>query len=261
MPLVDSHCHLDCLDPASLEGGLAAVLNSARLQDVAWMLCVSIDLERWPAMMDLIRGESSVYASVGVHPNHREGHDPSVDELVTLAQDPQIVAIGETGLDYYRQSGDVEWQQARFRRHIRAARESGKPLIIHCREAREDVLRLLREERADEIGGVMHCFSEDADTALRAVELGFYISFSGIITFRNAAPLRDVALRVPAERLLVETDAPYLAPVPYRGRPNVPAHVRHVAECVAQLRQQSYEELAAQTTANFFRLFSSARAG
>jgi TatD DNase family protein len=195
-----------------------------------------------------------------VHPDHQDCREPEVDELVDLARDARIVAIGETGLDYYRLTGDMTWQQERFRRHIRAARASDKPLIIHTRSASADTLRIMREEGAGEAGGVMHCFTEDWDTAHAALDMGFYISFSGILTFKSADALREVAIRVPEDRLLVETDSPYLAPVPFRGKVNEPAHVRHVAARLAELRGCSLEEIGAITTRNFFTLFRAARA-
>jgi TatD DNase family protein len=223
------------------------------------MLCVSVTLETFPEIRALAHEHPQVFASVGVHPNEREGHEPSVEELTRLAGDDRVVAIGETGLDYYRSQGDMAWQQERFRRHIRAAKESGKPLIIHTREAAEDTLRIMREEGAADIGGVMHCFTESADVAREALDLDFYISFSGIVTFRNAEALREVAKLVPQDRLLVETDAPYLAPVPYRGKTNEPAFVRQVAECLAAVRQTSPDDMAELTTRNFFTLFRAAR--
>lgn len=260
MMLVDSHCHLDILDLSRHDGRVEQVLLAARDASVEHFLCVCISMENRQDVLALAERFPYVSASVGVHPNHGEGAEPSEDELVRYAQPPQVVAIGETGLDYYRSSGDVEWQRERFRRHIRAARRTGKPLIIHSRAAREDTIAILREEGADAAGGVMHCFAEDWDTARRAMDLGFYISFSGIITFRNAEELRQVARRVPVERLLVETDAPYLAPVPYRGKPNQPAYVAHVAETLAGIRSMDLMQLAEQTTGNFFRLFPGAAA-
>ena len=223
------------------------------------MLCVSVTLEKFPEVLALAHTYPHIFASVGVHPDEQQGRDPSVEELVRLADDPRVVAIGETGLDYFRIKGDMTWQQERFRRHIRAARATGKPLIIHTREAAADTIRILREEGAESVGGVMHCFTESWETAQAALDLGFYISFSGIVTFRNAEPLRDVARKVPSERLLVETDAPYLAPMPHRGKTNEPAFVRHVAEQLASLRNVSLEELAATTTGNFFSLFRMAQ--
>ncbi|BAU48423.1 DNAase [Sulfurifustis variabilis] len=255
--LVDSHCHLD-FDP--LGADVPSVLARARENGVGHMICVSVTLERLPGIIDIARAHPRVYASVGVHPNEREGRDPTVEELIGLAEDPRVVAIGETGLDYYRSEGDLAWQHERFRRHIRAARASRKPLIIHTREAADDTLRIMAEEGAGEIGGVMHCFTESREVARRALDLGFYISFSGIVTFRNAETLRAVAREVPADRLLVETDAPYLAPVPYRGKTNEPAYVRHVAECLADVRGTDLDEFARQTTRNFFALFRAVRA-
>jgi len=255
-PLVDSHCHLN-FEP--LNAGLEDVLQRARDNGVGHMLCVSVTLETFPEIRALAHEHPQVFASVGVHPNERDGHEPSVEELTRLAGDDRVVAIGETGLDYYRSQGDMAWQQERFRRHIRAAKESGKPLIVHTREAAEDTLRIMREEGAADIGGVMHCFTESADVARQALDLDFYISFSGIVTFRNAEALREVAKLVPQDRLLVETDAPYLAPVPYRGKTNEPAFVRQVAECLAAVRQTSPDDMAELTTRNFFTLFRAAQ--
>jgi TatD DNase family protein len=219
------------------------------------MLCVSVTLETFPEIRALAHGHPHVFASAGVHPNETEGREPTVDDLVGLAKDERVVAIGETGLDYYRSHGEMAWQQERFRRHIRAAIQSGKPLIIHTREAADDTLRIMREERAADIGGVMHCFTESWEVARAALDLNFHISFSGIITFRNAEALREVARQVPEDRLLIETDAPYLAPVPFRGKTNEPAFVRHVAECVANVRQSDMDSIADVTTRNFFSLF------
>ena len=254
--LVDSHCHIN-FDPLAAQ--VADVLKNAAQQGVGHMLCVAVNLEAFPEVRALAHAHANVFASVGVHPNERDGRDPSVEELLVLAQDPRVVAIGETGLDYYRSEGDLTWQQERFRRHIAAAKASGRPLIIHTREAAADTLAILRAEGAQDIGGVMHCFSEDWAAAQAALDLNFYISFSGIVTFKSAAALREVARRVPADRLLVETDAPYLAPVPHRGKTNEPAYVRHVAQCLAELRGVSLDELAAQTTDNFFKLFNRAQ--
>jgi TatD DNase family protein len=254
--LVDSHCHLN-FDP--LHADIPQVLERARENGVGHMLCVSVTLEKYPEIAKLAHAHDQISASVGVHPNEREGREPSAEELVTLAADNRVVAIGETGLDYYRSHGEMGWQQQRFREHIRAARTCGKPLIIHTREAAADTLRIMQEERASEIGGVMHCFTETLEVAKAALDLNFYVSFSGIVTFANAIALREVAKAVPADRLLVETDAPYLAPVPFRGKTNEPAYVRHVAERLAELRQVPFEILAEQTTNNFFSLFSHAR--
>ena len=257
--LVDSHCHLDRLDLTPYDGQLGKALQAAADQGVGHMLCVCIDLEHFADVLQPAKMFDNVSASVGVHPNENEGREPSVDELVKLAADEQVVAIGETGLDYFRSEGDLEWQRACFRTHIAAARQTGKPLIIHMRDAAEDTLRILQEEKADEIGGVMHCFTEDRAIARRALDLNFMISFSGIVTFNSAQELKEVAKMVPADRMLVETDSPYLAPVPFRGKSNQPAYVRQVAEHVAELRQTTQDEIASQTTANYFSLFGKGR--
>ncbi len=256
LDLVDSHCHVN-FEP--LRNDLAAVLQRARDNGVSHMLCVGVTLEDLPQVLELAHQYSHIFASVGVHPNEQQGREPEVGELTALADDPRVVAIGETGLDYFRSQGDLGWQQQRFRRHIRAARECGKPLIVHMRDAAEDTLRIMQEEGASGVGGVMHCFTGTWDVAVRAVELNFHVSFSGIVTFKNAEALRAVAARLPAERLLVETDSPYLAPVPHRGKTNEPAFVRHVAEQVAQLRGVELAELARLTTDNFFSLFTGAQ--
>ena len=253
--LVDSHCHIDRLDLTHFDGRIDGVLAAAEAQDVGHFLCVSINMEDYPSMLRIAEQYDQVSASVGVHPNEQGGHDPDVDELVDHARHPGIIAIGETGLDYFRSEGDLDWQRDRFRRHIAAAKQSGKPLIIHSRDAREDTLKILEEESAGEVGGVMHCFTGDWDMAQRAMELNFYISFSGIVTFNSARELQDIAARMPPERYLVETDSPYLAPVPHRGKPNQPAFVRHVAEFIAGLRGVPYEQVAAETTENFRCLF------
>ncbi|MCI0399904.1 MAG: TatD family hydrolase [Gammaproteobacteria bacterium] len=257
--LVDSHCHLPLLDLQDLGGSLDAVLSRAGAQGVGHFLCVSVDLPSFPDVLRLAQTYDRVFASVGVHPNTRSEDEPTVEGLAALALDPAVIAIGETGLDYYRSSGDLNWQRERLRVHIAAARKVRKPLIIHMREAAEDVLGILAEEGAEEVGGVMHCFTGDHDSAHRAMELNFYISFSGIVTFHNASALQAVAQEIPLERLLVETDSPYLAPVPHRGRQNQPAYVREVAEHLAELRDMRFDELAEATTQNFFRLFRSAR--
>ncbi len=248
--LTDSHCHLDRLD-----GDLDEVLSQARDAGVGSFLCVSINMENVQEVINIAHRYPQVFASVGVHPNEQQGREPELEELLALADDPEVIAIGETGLDYFHSKGDLGWQQERFRRHISAAKISGKPLIIHTRDAAEDTLRIMLEERAGEAGGVMHCFTGDWETAARAMEMGFYISFSGIITFNSATELREVARLVPDDRLLVETDSPYLAPVPYRGKPNQPAYVRQVAERLAELRETSLEEIAQTTTGNFRTLF------
>ena len=254
--LVDSHCHLDRLDLAPFGGSIDGVLAAAQEQDIGHFLCVSINLEDYPAMLGIAEAHDQVTASVGLHPNEQGGHDPGISELVEQAAHPKVVAIGETGLDYFRSEGDLEWQRDRFRRHIAAARQSGKPLIVHSRDAKEDTLAVLAEEGAGEVGGVMHCFTGDWDMAQRAMDMNFYISFSGIVTFKSAQELQEIAQKMPADRMLVETDSPYLAPVPHRGKPNYPAYVRHVAEFIADLRNESYEAVAATTTNNFKRLFN-----
>ncbi len=258
--LVDSHCHLPLMQEEKAGFSLQQVLDNAAEAHVSHMLCACIDLDGHPGILEIAAAHPQVFASVGIHPNTETGDEPAAARLAQLAGDEAVVAIGETGLDYFRSEGDLEWQRERFRRHIRAAREVGKPLIIHTREARDDVIRILREEGADAVGGVMHCFVEDWDTAQAAMDLGFYISLSGIVTFRNAGELKEIARRVPLDRLLVETDSPYLAPVPFRGKPNQPAYVRHVAATVAELREMPLDELARATTSNFFHLFAAAKA-
>ncbi len=257
--LIDSHCHLDLMDYEKLGGDPATAVNYAHENGIGHMLCVSVNLEQYPNMLETITDMPKVFASVGVHPNEQEGVDPGVAELVKLAKNDKVIAIGETGLDYFRSDGDLEWQRERFRRHIEAAKQTGKPLIIHTREAKQDTIKVLQKENANEIGGVMHCFAEDWETAQQAMDLGFYISFSGIVTFKSAKTLQEVAQKVPLDRMLVETDSPWLAPVPYRGKTNQPAYVKHVAECIAELRGDSYDTIATATTENFFNLFSSAR--
>lgn len=256
--LIDSHCHLDRLSLKPYEGDFARLMEETRDLGVQHMLCVSIDMESYPKMKALVADYPQVSISVGVHPNEPKRREPQSGELVELAKDPQNVAIGETGLDYFRSEGDLDWQRARFRHHIAAARECGKPLIIHTREAREDTIRIMREEGAAEVGGVMHCFTENWEMAQQALEMGFYVSFSGIVTFNNAGELRDVARRVPLERMLIETDSPYLTPMPHRGKPNEPRYVQHVAERIAEVRGMPVEELVAVTGENFRSLFKPA---
>ncbi|HET7730126.1 MAG TPA: TatD family hydrolase [Usitatibacter sp.] len=255
--LVDSHCHLDFPE---LNAELPAVLSRMSDNGVTHALTISTTLETYPAVRRVAHSHPNLWCSAGVHPDERrDGREATAEELLAMADDPKVVAIGETGLDYFRVEGDTEWQRERFRTHIRAARACGKPLVIHTRAAAEDTLRLMREEGAGEVGGVMHCFTESWDVAQAALEEGFHISISGIVTFKNAAVVKEVATRVPLDRLLVETDSPYLAPVPHRGKSNQPAFVKHVAEEVARLRAISFEEVARATTANFFRLFRHAR--
>jgi TatD DNase family protein len=259
MDLVDSHCHLDQLDLTPYGGELAQALHAAKKQGVSHFLCVCITLDEFPRVLEIANHYPNISASVGLHPNETVASEPTADELSQLAHHDKIVAIGETGLDYYRTSSDVEWQRERFRQHIRAAKNTNNALIIHSRQAKADTLTILREEKAHEIGGVLHCFTEDWEMASAAIDLGFYISFSGIVTFKNATELQDVATRVPLDRILIETDSPYLAPVPFRGKPNEPLYVRHVAEFIANLRGLSVDELAKHTTDNFFTCFKKAK--
>ena len=252
MTLVDSHCHLDFPE---LAADIPAALADMRAHGVSHALCVAVTLEDFPKVRALADAHENLYASVGTHPDYPDHPLVTVDELVRLADHRKVIAIGETGLDYYRLEGDLEWQRERFRTHIRASRVTGKPLIIHTRASAADTIAIMKEERADEVGGVMHCFTESWETAQAALDLGFYISFSGIVTFKSAAALKDVARRVPLDRMLVETDSPYLAPVPYRGRTNRPAWVKYVAEEIARLRDTAFDDVARATTRNFFRLF------
>jgi TatD DNase family protein len=254
---VDSHCHLDFPDLAVREDEVLATMAANR---VTHALCVSVRIEEFPRVRALAERHPGLWASVGVHPDNADCHEPDVAELVALAEHPRVIAIGETGLDYHWHQDAPEWQRTRFRTHIRAARACARPLIIHTRSAAADTLALMREERADEAGGVMHCFTETWEVAQAALDLGFYISFSGIVTFRNAKALKEVAQRVPLDRLLIETDSPYLAPVPHRGKTNEPGWVVHVAEEIARLRNEPLEAIARASTDNFFRLFRHARA-
>lgn len=254
---VDSHCHLDFPD---LAARLPELLDNMRANQVTHALCISVTLEDFPRVLALAEQHPHLYASVGVHPDHEEGEEPTLERLLALSDHPRVVGTGETGLDYYRLNGrdvaDMEWQRERFRTHIRAAKQTGKPLIIHTRSSADDTLRLMREEDARSVGGVMHCFTETWDVARQALDENFHISFSGIVTFKNAVELQETARKVPLERMLIETDSPYLAPVPYRGKTNQPAWVRHVGEFIAELRGIPVERLAEQTTENFFNLFS-----
>lgn len=254
MSLIDSHCHLDRLALEKIGTDLDGVIALAQENGVNQLLCVSINLENFPEVLRISNCYDNVFSSVGVHPSD-DGKEPSVALLVRLANDPKIIAIGETGLDYCYNKGDLEWQRERFRVHIRAAHETGKPLIIHTRDAEADTLAIMREEGADKIGGVMHCFTGSLAMAQQCLDLGFYISLSGIVTFKNADELRQVAKMIPENRMLIETDAPYLTPVPKRGKPNHPALVKHIAEHIAEQRKVPFEQIATATTANFHRLF------
>lgn len=250
---VDSHCHLSFPE---LAGDLPGVLSRMRANRVVAALNVCTTLPEFDIVLPVAEREPDVYASVGVHPDNVDTPEPTVERLAELARHPKVVAIGETGLDYYRLTEPLEWQRERFRVHIRAARAIGKPLIIHTRAASADTIRLMQEEGADQAGGVMHCFTESLEVAQAAMELGFHISFSGIVTFKNARELQEVARAVPLERMLIETDAPYLAPVPFRGKRNEPAFVPNVAHKIAELKTVAVETVAHATTENFFRLFN-----
>ena len=250
---VDSHCHLDFPD---LAADLPNILERMTRQRVSHALVVSINLQNWPRLMSLVELQPQLYASVGVHPDQQDMAEPSVQDLIERAKSPKVVAIGETGLDYYRIPEPLDWQRERFRVHIRAAKDCGLPLIIHTRAASADTLAIMCEEGASAAGGVMHCFTETWEVAQAALELGFYISFSGIVTFKKAQDLQEVARRVPLDRLLIETDSPYLAPVPYRGKMNNPSYVVHVAEKIAELRGLTVDEVAHVTSKNFFNLFN-----
>ena len=223
--------------------------------NVTHAMCISVTYPAWPSVVALAERHANIYATAGVHPDYEDIDEPTVASLLERAQHPKVQAIGETGLDYYRLKGDLEWQRERFRTHVRAARECGKPLVIHTRSASEDTLRIMREERADEVGGVMHCFTETWDVASASIDMGFHISFSGIVSFKTAVDLREVAKKVPLDRMLIETDSPYLAPVPYRGRRNEPSYVPHVAAAIAAVRETDAETIGRVTGQNFFSLF------
>ena len=254
---IDSHCHINFPE---LAARMPEILAKMEENKVTHALCVSVDLPDFPQVLALAEQYPHIYASVGVHPDYEDTPEPSVEQLVQLANHPKILAIGETGLDYYRLEGDLEWQRERFRVHIRASRETRKPLIIHTRSASADTLRIMEEEGAGTdkggVAGVMHCFTESLEVAQAALAMGFYISFSGIVTFKSAKELQAVAREVPLERMLIETDSPYLAPVPFRGRMNEPGYVRHVAEYIATLKDVPLEQVARQTSDNFRTLFN-----
>jgi len=253
---VDSHCHVDFEDLAAQGDTLFDRMREAQ---VSHAVCIGVSLENFPRVLRLAESHKNLFATVGVHPEHTEGEDPSAERLQLLANHPKVIAIGETGLDYHWHKDRPEWQRERFRNHIRAARACGKPLVIHTRESSEDVLRLLKEEGKNDVEGVMHCFTESLEVANAAMDLGFFISFSGIVTFKNASQIKEVAASIPLERILIETDSPYLAPVPYRGKMNEPSYVPYVAEEIARLRGISVEEVAVASSENFFRLFKHAR--
>ncbi|HIO93110.1 MAG TPA: TatD family deoxyribonuclease [Leucothrix mucor] len=256
--LTDSHCHLDKIKLDQFDDDFNNIISAATEADVSRFLCVCIDLERFDDVHQIAQKYPQIYCSVGVHPTSENVKEPSIDDLITLAKSDRVIAIGETGLDYFRVSDedrDMEWQRERFRVHIHAAKKTQKPLIIHTRSAKDDTLKILAEEGADSVGGVMHCFAEDWETAQKSLALNFYISFSGIVTFNSAKELQRVAQQVPEDRILIETDSPWLAPVPKRGKSNQPAYVKYVAEKVADLRGDTYENIAKISSDNFERLF------
>ena len=253
--LIDSHCHLDRLDLSPYQDDFSIFMKEIANSKIEHLLCIAIDLESYPAMYELVADYDNISLSVGVHPNVKQEQSPSIEELIKWGSDDKVIAIGETGLDYFRSEGDLSWQQQRFRNHIQVAKTLNKPLIIHTREAKQDTLKILREENAQEVGGIIHCFTEDWEMAQQALDLNFYISFSGIVTFNNAKQIQEAAKQVPDNRFLIETDSPYLAPVPFRGKPNYPNYVRHVAEKLADLRGVSVEKIAQQSTDNFYSLF------
>ena len=250
--LIDSHCHLDF--PDFLQQ-MPEIIDRMHHNQVRMALCPGVNLEAFDTLHQLVVSYPMFYGAVAVHPGYDDVKEPTVEDLIERARLEKIVAIGETGLDYHYHKGDMTWQKNRFRNHIRAAIAVKKPLIIHCREASDDVLNILREENAHQVGGVMHCFSENETVAQAAMEMGFYISFSGVITFKNAKSMKAVAKTIPLNRLLVETDAPYLAPVPHRGKTNEPAFVLHVAQTLADILEVPFSCVAEQTTQNFCRLF------
>ena len=252
---IDSHCHLDRLKLEKYQNGLGDALDAAAQERVTEMLCVAIDLEHIDQVLSIATNNSNVYASVGVHPTSYEGEEPTVDRLVTLADEPKVIAIGETGLDYFYSAEHKDLQQQRFIRHLEASKITRKPVIVHTRDAKEDTLSIIEAHGDREVAGVLHCFTEDLDMALRAIELGYYISFSGIVTFKNAVELQEVARSIPLERMLIETDSPYLAPVPFRGKPNEPSYIVHTVRFLSKLKKISFNDFCKITTKNFFDLF------
>jgi TatD DNase family protein len=255
MQLIDSHCHLNFPE---LSNRIPDILQNAADNQISHILCITTSWENREDVLNLAREHEPISASMGIHPTTEGGYEPNVDELLEAAAEPLVVAVGETGLDYFRSTGDMTWQHERFHRHIDVARQINKPLIIHTRAAADDTMETLRTHQARDAGGVMHCFAEDWRIAEQALDIGFYLSFSGIVTFKSAKGVQDVARKTPLDRILVETDAPYLAPAPHRGKTNEPAYVRHTAEFVAELRGITLDELATATTENFYRLFPAA---
>jgi TatD DNase family protein len=254
--LVDSHCHLDCINLSEFDNNFDNLIQQTRNARVEHMLCVSINLQQYPGMLEKVRAYPNISVSAGMHPMADKDDEFSVDYLTELAKDKKVVAIGETGLDYYYHKDDPQWQQQRFRAHIQVANQLNKPVIIHTRDAGDDTLKILRQENAEQCGGVIHCFTETQAFANQAVEMGFMISISGIITFKNADRLRKVAKTIPDDQLLIETDSPYLAPIPHRGKQNQPAFVQHVAETLADIRNTSVDHIAEISRNNFYRLFN-----
>ncbi len=250
----DSHCHLDRIDLAEFNNDFDHLLDLTREQQVNEMVCISVNLESFEEMYQKIETKEGIFATVGVHPDYEEAREPTVEEIVLLADRDKIVAIGETGLDYFHTEGP-EWQRKRFRTHIDAAIECGKPLVIHTRQAKKDTIDILKAHQADKVGGVMHCFTEDWEMARQSIDLGFYISISGIVTFKQAENVREMAAKIPDDRLLIETDSPWLAPVPFRGKTNFPGHVRLVAQKLAEIRNTDVETIAELTTHNARELF------
>jgi len=252
---IDSHCHLDRLDLTPYQNDFGLFMNAVKDSQIEHLLCIAIDLESYPTMLELVAGYSDISVTVGVHPNVQDAIEPDVDDLIALGRPQNVIGIGETGLDYFRSSGDLEWQHKRFRNHIHAANILNKPLIIHTRDAKDDTLRILKEECAEKVGGIFHCFTENWEFAKKALDLNFYISFSGIVTFNSAKEIKEVAKKVPVDRFLIETDSPYLAPNPFRGKPNYPTYVRFVAEHIAELRALPVTKIAEYSTQNFYSLF------
>ena len=254
--LIDSHCHLDRIDLKHYNNDFNNFMLDVKAKEIEHLLCIAIDLEAYPQMLNLVDEYQNISVTVGVHPNVSEGKEPTVDELIDLGNNEKVIGIGETGLDYFRSEGDLEWQRQRFRNHIQAAKILKKPLIIHTREAKEDTLRILKEENAEQVGGIIHCFTEDWAFAKTAMDLNFYISFSGIVTFNNTDSIKEVAKKMPTNRMLIETDSPYLAPVPFRGKPNNPIYVKYIAEQIACLKGVPVNKIAALSTNNFYELFN-----
>lgn len=255
MQIIDSHCHLNLLDLSPYDGKIEGVLAEAKALGVSHCLCVSVNRASLEPLTQYAKAFDTVYISVGVHPCETEEEECTLEWLVSNAQDDKVIALGETGLDYFHIKDERQWQHERFERHVAAAQQTGLPLIVHTRDAKEDTLTHLKKASEQGVSGVLHCFTEDWDMAKRAIDMGFFVSFSGIVTFKNAVQIQEVAQKIPSDRYLVETDSPYLAPVPYRGKRNVPGYTRYVAEYIATLRNVSVEEVAEESTANFKRCF------